>query len=236
MRATVLGAVRSADALISGSVAARDEACAELGLARDRFSVVPHGPGREPVAPAPAAAVREELDLDGRRVVLCVGAVRPHKNQRQLVEALPFLPGDVAVVLAGAHELATDELLPRARELGVAERLRLPGYLDDARVEALWRMADCAAFATRAEGFGLPVLEAMRRGVPVACSDIAVLHEVGGDVPRYFPLDEPQATAAAIQAAMGDATARARGPERAARFSWAAAAQGTYAAYERALR
>ncbi len=63
--------------------------------------------------------------------------------------------------------------------LGVADRLRLTGYLDDATLEGLWRFAACFAFPTRGEGFGLPVLEAMQRGVPVACSDIPVLREVG---------------------------------------------------------
>jgi hypothetical protein len=61
------------------------------------------------------------------------------------------------------------------------------------------------------------------------------MHEVGGDVAHYFPLDEPGATAAAIVTAMEDANAPPRGRERAAAFTWEAAARGTYAAYERAL-
>jgi glycosyltransferase involved in cell wall biosynthesis len=235
MRGSTLAGVRAADALVAVSAAARDEACEVLGLPRERFSVVPNGPGRAPGAAAPAAEVAAELGLEQRRVVLCVGAVRPHKNQRQLVEALPHLPADVAVVLVGAHELGADDLAPLAERLGVADRFRAPGYLADEKVEALWGMASCAAFPTRAEGFGLPVLEAMRRGVPVACSDLPVLHEVGGDVPHYFPLDDAAATAAAIAAAMADGGAADAGRERARAFSWEAAARGTVAAYERAL-
>ena len=236
MRAVVAGAARSADALISGSVAARDDVCAVLGLDPARFTVVPHGAGRAPVvAPAPAGPLRERLGLGDRRVVLCVGAIRPHKNQRVLVEALARLPEDVSLVLAGVHELGAGELAARAAELGVGERLHMPGYLPDAEVEALWAMAACLAFPTLGEGFGLPVLEAMRRGVPVACSDIPVLREVGGDVARYFPPADAAAAAAAIAAAMGDAAAADRGRARAARYSWAAAARGTHEAYERAL-
>ena len=82
-------------------------------------------------------------------------------------------------------------------------------------------VAACAAFPTRGEGFGLPVVEAMRRGVPVACSDLPVLREVGEDVPHYFDPDDPAAAAAAIRAAMEDGGAGRRGRERAAAFSWA---------------
>jgi glycosyltransferase involved in cell wall biosynthesis len=236
MRTVVAGAARSADVLISGSMAARDEACAALGLDRARFAVIPHGAGRPPVtAPAPSGPLRERLRLDGRRVVLCVGAVRPHKNQRVLVEALPWLPGDVALVLAGVHERGADALPGLAARLGVGDRLHMPGYLPDAEVETLWGMAACLAFPTRGEGFGLPVLEAMGRGVPVACSDLPVLREVGAGVARYFPPHDPAAAAVAIRGAMADKSARDRGRARAAEFSWEAAARGTHAAYERAL-
>ena len=236
MRAVVTGAARSADALIAVSEAARDEIAEQLRIPPDRFVVVPHGAGRLPSAePTAPDLVSERLGLDGRRLALCVAAVRPHKNQRLLVEALPRLPQDVAVVLVGIHEAGARELPARAERLGVADRLCMPGYLPDADVEALWRMADCAVFPTRAEGFGLPVLEAMRRGVPVACSDIAVLHEVGADAARYFPPDDAAAAARAIMLAMEDRTAAARGRARAETFTWEAAARGTYEAYRRAL-
>jgi glycosyltransferase involved in cell wall biosynthesis len=233
MKAIVAGAARTADALISGSAAARDDVCELLHLDPARFTVVHHGAGRLPnIAPA---EVRERLGLGEQRVLLCVGAVRPHKNQRLLVEALPELPADLSLVLAGRHELEAESLEVRARELGVADRLVFPGYLEDAELEGLWRIAACAAFPTRAEGFGLPVLEAMQRGVPVACSDIPVLREVAGDVAQHFDPDDPAAAAAAVLAAIADPAAGERGRERATHFSWEASAHGTYEAYERAL-
>ena len=236
MKAVVTGAARSADALIAVSAAARDDIAEQLGIEPARFTVVPHGAGRiQAAAAADGRQLRAALRLGDRRIVLCVGAVRPHKNQRLLVEALPHLPADVAVVVAGRRELGAGELEARARELGVQDRLVLPGYLDDARLEGLWAAAACAAFPTRAEGFGLPVVEAMQRGVPVACSDIPVLHEVGGTAVRYFGPDDPAGAAAAALAAMADAGAAERGRERARGFTWEAAAHGTYDAYERAL-
>jgi glycosyltransferase involved in cell wall biosynthesis len=236
MTQVVRRAASDADSLIAVSRAARDEICATLGIDSARFTVVPHGVGQVPRAePAPEAPLRERLGLGDGPLVVCVAAVRPHKNQELLVRALPQLPADVTVVLAGRHEDYAERLRDLAAGLGVADRVRLTGYLKDAELERLWKLADCAAFPTRAEGFGLPVLEAMARGVPVACSDIPVLREVGGDVPEYFEPADPGAAAAAIRAALADGERGRRGVERASRFSWADAARGTMEAYERAL-
>jgi glycosyltransferase involved in cell wall biosynthesis len=236
MRHVVTRAARDADALIAVSAAARDDICATLGLDPAEFTVVPHGLGDVPRAePAPEGPLRDRLGLPEGRLVLCVAAVRPHKNQELLIRALPLLPDDVTVVLAGKHEPYAEELRRLADELGVSERVRLTGYLADPELERLWAMASCAAFPTHAEGFGLPVLEAMARAVPVACSDIPVLREVGGDVPRYFDPAGPAGAAAAIEAVLAAGERDARGPERAVGFSWPEAARGTMEAYERAL-
>jgi glycosyltransferase involved in cell wall biosynthesis len=230
MRLLVARAARRADALLSGSEAARDDIARTLGVPPERIAVVPHGAGRPPdVEPLPEQEVRARHRLpDGARVVLCVAALRPHKNQELLVRALEHLPEDVVVVLAGHVE-------PYAETLGSHERLRIVGYVEDAELEGLWRLAACAAFPTRGEGFGLPVVEALGRGVPVACSDIAVLREVGDDLPHYFDPDDPAGAARAIVAAIEGPFDAAAARARAARFSWEAAAEGTHAAYERAM-
>ena len=236
MTQIVRRAALDADSLITAADAARDDICATLGIDPARFTVVPHGVGRVPRAePAPEAAVRERLRLPPGRMALCVGAVRSHKNQALLVRALPDLPDDVTVVLAGREERYGEQVRELATELGVTDRLRLTGFVSDPELERLWQLAGCAAFPTRAEGFGLPVLEAMARGVPVACSDIPVLREVGGDLPEYFDPSDPGAAAAAVSVAMSDPERGRRSVERAARFSWADAARGTMEAYERAL-
>ena len=237
MRFVISQAARRADMLIAPSAAARDEVCAVVGIAPERFAVVPHGLGRSArAAPSDAAAVRARFGLDGERLVLCVAAKRPHKNQEALVRAAPLLGAGTDVLLAGHPEPYDAELRRLAAELGAA-RVRFADYVEDADLEALWRIADCAVFPTLAEGFGLPVLEAMARGVPVACSDIQVLHEVGGDAPCYFDPHDPAALARATEQAIGEAERRiAAGRARAATFSWRDAALATIEAYERALR
>lgn len=236
MTKVVRWAARDADSLIAVSEAARDEICATLGIDPSRFTVVPHGVGETPPAErAPEEQLRERLGLGDGRIVLCVAAVRPHKNQELLIRALPELPGDVVVVLAGRHEPYAERLRELAMGLGVSARVRMTGYISDPELERLWELAACAAFPTRAEGFGMPVLEAMARGVPLACSDIPVLREVGGDVPRYFDPADPASAATVIRAVLGDAERGRSGVKRAARFSWSEAARGTMDAYERAL-
>ncbi|MGH2845930.1 MAG: glycosyltransferase family 4 protein, partial [Thermoleophilaceae bacterium] len=181
MRWAVRAAVAGADAVVAISEAAARDIATTLGVERTRITAIPLGPGREPSDAAPEQAIRRRLALDGARVVVCVAAKRPHKNQRLLVEALGRLPDDVHAVLVGHDEGYGDELEAAAARLGVAGRVRLLEGVGAHELEGLWGIAGCACFPTRAEGFGLPVLEAMRRGVPVACSDIPVLREVAGD-------------------------------------------------------
>jgi glycosyltransferase involved in cell wall biosynthesis len=236
MKEIMLRAARRADALLAPSAATRDEICAVLGLDPASVAVVPHGAGRPPdVEPMTESELWERLGLRTGRVVLCVAAKRPHKNQGLLLRALDHLDDDVVVVLAGHAEPYEEELRADAVRLGVEHRVHFLEFVPDAELEGLWRLADCAAFPTLGEGFGLPVIEAMARGVPVACSDLPVLREVGGDIAHYFTPDDPVAAAAAIEAAWADTAARTAGPRRAARFTWEESARLHWQAYERAL-
>ncbi len=242
-RATTLGmgllvaaAARRADALITGTGAARDQICTVLKVEPSRLTIVHHG--HEPMqapTPTPAANLRERYELNGERVVLCVAAKRPHKNQELLIRAAPSLEPDTVIVLAGHAEPYEDELRALVGALGLEARVRFLGYESDADLEGLWRTAACAAFPTLGEGFGLPVIEALAHGVPVAASDLPVLREVGGELPHYFDPHDPADAAQAIRAALLDTDAARLGPARAARFTWSKAARETYEVYERAL-
>jgi glycosyltransferase involved in cell wall biosynthesis len=237
MKQVVSRAARHADGLITATRASRDEICDELDLDPDAFTIAPHGtePAQSVMA-APEADVRAQYQLEGKRVVLCVAAKRPHKNQEVLVRALPLLDEDIVLVLAGHPEAYDAQLRELASSLGVSGRVRFADYVPDADLETLWQLAGCAAFPTLGEGFGLPLIEGMSRGVGLAASDIPVLREVGGDVPRYFDARSPEAAAAAINATLADPEAGAGGPARAASYTWEAAAAGTWDAYLRATK
>jgi glycosyltransferase involved in cell wall biosynthesis len=222
MRAIVAAGARHAAEVITISEAAAADIAEVLGIDRARITPIPLG-----VEPPP-----RPVTWTGERVVVNVAAKRPHKNQELLVRALALLPPEVTVVCAGHDEGYGTRLEALARELGVADRLELLGWVED--LEALWARAACAAFPTLAEGFGLPVLEAMARGVPVACSDLPVLREVAGDAAVLFsPHDAESAAAAIADALVRREALAAKGRERAARFTWERTTERTLEVYER---
>ena len=230
----VTGAARRAARVITVSRASAADIVRELSLPAERVEVVPNG-----VTPAPAGPVEPaDLGQGARPVALSVASDLPHKNLGALVDGLARLPPEERplLVLAG-HGTDTGARGARAASLGVTDDVRPLGAVGPERLEALYAAASVVVTATRFEGFGLPVLEAMARGVPVACSDLPVLREVAGNAATYLRPDDPDSVAAAIRTALADAERlRAAGRERAARFSWAAAARATAEVYERAVK
>jgi glycosyltransferase involved in cell wall biosynthesis len=232
---------RRADRVIADSHEAARDLTALLGVRPERLDVVHLGVRADPEAPATGEPrLRARLGLGDGPVVLCVAQKRPYKNQEVLLRALAHERlRSVRLVLPGAASAYSERLEELALELGVSQRLHQPGWLDDADLEGLYRLASCVALPSRLEGFGLPVLEAMARGVPVACSDRSALREVAGDAALLFDPDDGDAVATALARLLEDgalwADLSARGRERATRFTWEAAAEATVASYMRAL-
>jgi glycosyltransferase involved in cell wall biosynthesis len=242
-RSLVIPAARRADRLIAHSRSARDEIAEDFGIPAGRIDVVPHGPGggtaTEPMA---AGELRTRFGLGEGPIVLAVSALLAHKNLRPLVEAMETVrrqvPGAVLVVPANPTPLQA-ELETLASSLGIAQAVVFPGWVSAAELEGLYEAAACFAFPSLREGFGLPVLEAMRRGVPVACSNASSVPEVAGDAALLFDPHSREEIAAAVVRLLTDRQLAeelaARGRERAAGFSWARAAEETLAVYERAI-
>jgi glycosyltransferase involved in cell wall biosynthesis len=242
MRVLVPAAVRRSDRVIADSKSTREDLVQLLGTAPERIDVVPLGLGSvRRVEPLSEADMRARLNLGARRVVLALSAKRPHKNLAALIGALAQMPAAdrPVLVLPGYPTWHEEELRDRALALGVEDEVRFPAWVDAAQLEALWALSDAFVFPSLYEGFGLPVLEAMARGVPVACSNSSSLPEVAGDAALLFdPRDEP-AIAAALVRLLDDRALRARlialGLTRAGEFTWQRTAQLTLASYARAL-
>ena len=196
-----------------------------LRVKPERIDVVLNGFGIAPGAPAtPPATLRERFGLGDGRVVLCVSAALEHKNLRRLIEAMRGV--DAHLVIAGHAGRET---------FGEQEGVTFTGWLDDADLEGLYRLATCAVYPSLFEGFGMPALEAMARDVPLACSNATSLPEVTGDAAELFdPLD-----VAAMREAIRKVLTRPpelveRGRERVKAFSWERCAEGVWAIYEKA--
>ena len=238
---------RRCNRIIAISEAARDDISATLRLDIEKFDVTPLGiaPPPTPLAPVDPAAVRERLGLGPEPIVLCVAAKRAHKNLHGLIRAFALLSGPpdpsstAQLVLPGSANEYERELQALARELGIEDRVRFPGWISEADLEDLYGAAACFVLPTFREGFGLPVLEAMARGLPVACSDIPALSEVAGDAALLFDPHDPASIEQAVARLLDDRELAhglvERGRERGRAFSWERTARATLASYRRAL-
>jgi glycosyltransferase involved in cell wall biosynthesis len=242
MRVLVPAAARRSDRVIADSLSTRADLVELLGVDSERIDVVPLGLGALARAePLPEQEVRARLGLEGRRVLLSLSAKRPHKNLPALLGALARLPAQErpALVLPGYPTAHERELRERSRALGLDEDVRFAGWLAEAELEGLWGIADAFAFPSLYEGFGLPVLEAMARGVPVACSNASSLPEVAGDAALLFDPRDEAAIADALRRLLGERDLgerlRARGRERVREFTWERTARATVESYRRAL-
>ena len=241
-RALVPRGARRAERVITLSEAARREIVEDLRVQPGRVDVVPCGRGSEISAKVTDEhELRRRLGLGDRRVVLAVSALSRHKNLPLLLHALVRVREanpDVVLVIPGNPSKHGRELERLAEELGVDEALCLPGWVSNADLEALYRAAACFVFPSRREGFGMPVLEAMARSVPVACSNASAVPEVAGDAALYFAPDRPEEIAGSIERLLGDPQLAselvARGLERQSLFTWSRAAEQTLAVYDRA--
>jgi glycosyltransferase involved in cell wall biosynthesis len=238
MRVLVPVAARTADRVITLSHSAAGEISRVLGLPPERIDVV-HLAGRPRGDSTPEADLRQRLGLGDARVVLSVSARRPHKNVARLLQAFARMKTPARLVLPGYSTPFENELTKLARELGIAAQVHFLGWVSEPDLEGLYETAECFVFPSLAEGFGLPVLEAMERGVPVACSNVSSIPEVAGSAARYFDPMRVDEIAAAMEDLLTDSELARRlaeaGAKRAKAFSWERTASETLASYERAF-
>lgn len=234
-------AARCSHRVITPSKSTRDDLIRLGGIQDAKVDVVPEGVRTGVEAATSESELRSRYRLADRAVVLSASAMRPHKNLGRLLEAWTLLPVGrrPVLVLPGYSTEYEGELRAQAAELGVADDTRFVGWIPAADLEGLFKLSSLFVFPSLYEGFGLPVLEAMARGLPVACSDRGALREVVGDAALVFDPENCRSIADAVEKLQHDGALAARlqaaGLERVRGFTWAETARATLCSYEAAL-
>lgn len=219
---------KHADAIIVPTHAVA-RALSEIMDFGDRVRVIGGAVSSELRLPTNADARVAELELP-REFILTVGTLEPRKGLTSLISGLG-LPGapDLPLLIVGPQGWGEMDVAAVADEAGLAEgRVRALGFVSDSDLALILSRATVFVYPSQAEGFGLPLLEAMSFGTPVVHSDAPALVEVAGDAGHVVALNDaagyPERLAAAITRVLGDAslnaTLRLRGLDRARAFSW----------------
>jgi glycosyltransferase involved in cell wall biosynthesis len=240
LRLVVPAGARRAKRVIAISASGKRDLVETLHLRPEKVDVVHLGFAmKEATAPTPEAELRARFELGAEPLLLTVAAALRHKNIFRLIEAFARLGGFARLVVVGHAGLDQPRLQAQAEALGVGDRVHFTGWVDEADLEGFYAAAAAFVYPSLMEGFGMPVLEAMYRGVAVACSNLSAMPEVAGDAAELFDPYDVGAIEAAIARLLHDPGRRAelvaRGRERWRGFSWERSAEETLEVYERAL-
>ena len=194
-------------------------------------------------AEPPISAKAKKLSGVKKPFIMHVGSPFPHKNIDNLVDAFELIkkeqPG-LQLVLAGRKEFYFDKLLnEKITGSKFSGDIIVPGFIDDRELKWLYENAECYVLPSLSEGFGLPGLEAMAHGTPLASSDATCLPEVYGEAAEYFdPLDIQSIAVVVNKVITSPKLAnklRTKGFKQVACFSWKTMAQQTFDIYRQVL-
>jgi glycosyltransferase involved in cell wall biosynthesis len=226
---------------VTVSEAARTQIRNAFGTADDAISIISEGvdPSFRPIADSDAAMqLRQRFALPvNARLITYVGGISPHKNLNGLLHAAGRLAERTAdpwhLVLVGDYQHDSflrcyEELIRLATQLGLARHVTFTGYVSNQDLVGLYNAATMVVLPSLSEGFGLPVVEAMACGVPVACSRRGSLPEIVGDAGLLFDPLSFDDMADCLYRLLFDqdlhAELRAASLLRAQEFTWSAAA------------
>jgi glycosyltransferase involved in cell wall biosynthesis len=229
-RAVYPALCRQAASVVAFSQWGKRDLESSYGIPPEKIRVIPWGPVVEAyVAPGEQGLteVRRRYALPDAFAFFPAQTFR-HKNHLRLLDALALLRDRdgqrVELVCSGYRDDFYPALARRARELHLEQQVRFLGFLDTAELQCMYRLARLLVFPSRFEGFGMPVLEAFRLGLPVACSRAASLPELAGDAALLFDPERTVELAAALKRLWTEPVLRAelsaRGSARASSYGW----------------
>lgn len=218
-----------------------------VGVSEHKVSVIPnavdHSRFRARSEPGEVRRLRQRIGCSDPYIVYVSRFEHPGKNHIALIQAFGVLKAETGcvhkLVLAGSDWSGAEKVHAAVRASAWGKDILLPGFLDAAMLPALYRAADLLVFPSLYEGFGIPVLEAMASGLPVACANNSSLPEVAADAAEYFDPTDVGSIAAAMRRVIADADLRRQmvkaGLLRSAEFSWEKTAAETLAVILRAM-
>ncbi len=231
---------RLADRIIAVSQNTANDLISEVPGCADKIDAIPLGVA-EP-GPRVADGALAEFGLT-EPYFLFVGTLEPRKNLRRLIEAYARLPAalreSAVLAIVGGKGWGGVDVSTIAGDAGVADRVRLLGYVDEEQLSALYSGALFLAMPSLYEGFGLPLLEAMIRGTPVLTSRRASMPEVVGDAALLVEPEDVDSITAGLAGLLGDQDLRtnlaAKAPDRARQFTWDRTAAQTLEVFDKAI-
>jgi glycosyltransferase involved in cell wall biosynthesis len=221
----------------------KEECIKHLGLQQDKVKVVPMAPSID-AYPTPTekdlVVARRKYGLP-ESFLFYPAKTWAHKNHMGLFEALSLLRErhglTLSLVCSGGQTHFFSAIRDRMKELGLTSQVRFVGFVTPLELVSFYRLSRCVIFPSKYEGWGLPITEAMRLGVPMACSALPVLIEQADDAALFFDPDDPKAIAAAIARLWEDENLRQslskKALARASQFSWDRTARIFRAHYRR---
>jgi glycosyltransferase involved in cell wall biosynthesis len=246
LRLTVRHTIRKAARILTGSEFSRNCIARAYDLDPDRISVVPNAAAGcfHPVRREAALGYMLKRFGIAAPFVLSVGDLQPRKNHIGLIEAFTRLIQarpqlQHHLLLAGKETWFARRVRDAARHSGVSDRIRFLGFVSDDDLLQLYNACDLFCFPSFYEGFGLPVLEAMACGAPVACSNTSAIPEVADGASLFFNPYNPDEITRAMLDLIQHRELRTRtrrlGLRRAADFNWRKTAQQTLEVYYEVL-
>jgi glycosyltransferase involved in cell wall biosynthesis len=234
-----------ADGVVAISEFTKNQLLERFALDDKKVKAIHHGLDHEfhtEVSAEEEEEVRKKFSLPPS-FIFFVGATEPRKNLVRLIEALKIIHEKhqkIPLVIVGREGLDYKNLERKIGQLKLQDWVRMIDYLPDEKVKIFYRLASVFAFPSLCEGFGLPLIEAMASGLPVATSKTSALPEVGQDAALYFHPEDPEDIADKLIQALEDEELRQRlrerGKKRALDFDWHKTATETLGFYEQLFR
>jgi len=241
--------IKKAKAVLAISQSSKDDIIKLYGIPDDKVQVTYLGI-KDGTSLTPHIYPMQELQTKygiSKEFVLFVGTLQPRKNIVRLIEAFStllkkesFNKSDLQLVIVGKKGWQYEPILEAPKKFGVEERVKFLNFVPDDELILLYKNALCFAWPSLYEGFGLPILEAMKMGCPVITSNVSSMPEAGGDAAIYVDPTSTEDIAKKLDQVLSDSKLRQelieKGRKQVLKFDWENTARETLSVLEKVAK